>query len=78
MLAIPRQHRGATPVSSSTTSLELSRLLTSKITVVIVEVEGELSGRTQNAHNAQLAGEGMESNVGDVRLEAKPRDTRYE
>lgn len=76
MPATLQQHRGATPVSSSTTSPELSRSLTSKIEVVIMETEGELSGRTKNAHNIQLAGQVMESLMGDFRL-AKPRDTRY-
>lgn len=71
----PRQHRGATPVSSSTTSLELSHSHTSKTEVGIVGVGVKLSGRTRNAHHAQLVGQEMESGAGDFRW-AKQRDRR--
>lgn len=61
MRATPRQHREATLVSSSTTSLEPFHSLTSRTQVGIMAAEGELSGRSRNAHDAQLAGWEMES-----------------
>lgn len=77
MPATPRQHRGATPVFSSTTSPEQSHSHTSRTEAGIMEAEGELSGRTGNAHDAQLLGQEVESFVGDLRL-AKHKDTRCE
>ncbi len=60
-----QQHRGATPVFNSTTSQELFHLHTSRIEVGIIETEGELSGRTTNVHDAQLAGQELESIMGE-------------
>lgn len=55
MLATPRQHRGATPVFSSTT-LELSRSLTSRTDGGISEAGGWQSGRSRHARSVQLDG----------------------
>lgn len=63
MPVTPQLHRGATAVSSSTTSLEPSHSHTSRIELGIVGV-GVKGVKCVNAH-AQLAGQKLESSVVD-------------
>lgn len=54
MPAIPRQHKGVTPVSSSTIYQGLYHSLTFEYEVVIMEAQGNLSRKMKNSYKSFL------------------------